>query len=462
MLDLFNTILEGYNSYIGQYLVMILLVPAGLYFTVAGGFLQLRGLKHAVAITMGRYDRPGDPGDVNHFKALTTALSATVGTGNIVGVALAIYYGGPGAIFWMWVTGFLGMMTKFVCCTLAVKYRQQGNDGSIFGGPMYYMTMRLKTHLGRGAAVMATFFALGTVFCSMGSGNMAQSNSMASALEANYAIPTWISGLILGGLIFLVIVGGIRRIAQVASRLVPFMSVFYMSAALVVIFLHLDRLPSAFALIFTSAFQGTAATGGFLGATFLMSMRWGIARGLFSNEAGQGSAPIAHAAAKTEIPVREGYVALLEPFIDTLVICTMTALVIVFTEQWSMGHKGAAMTVAAFEVGLTPIGLGFLGKHVVAMGLMLFAFSTALSWSYYGDRAAGFLFGPRAILPYRVAYCVFFFLGSIWGIDLVWNFADAFITFMTIPNLIALLILFPEVRRDLRAYQAELRRTELT
>ena len=456
-MDLINEWLSAYNTYVGTYLIMFLLVPTGIYFACRLKFIHLTQFFHSIKIIMGKYDDPNETGDVSHFRALTTALSATIGTGNIVGVALAIYYGGPGAIFWMWVTGFFGMVLKFSECTLSLKYRKVHENGSVSGGPMYYIELALKEKLGRFAKILATLFAAATVICSMGTGNMAQSNSMSKALLENYNIPELVSAIIISVLIFMVIVGGIKRIAQVTSKLVPFMTVFYVICALLVISINISHIPEAFALIFKSAFSGTAAGGGFIGATFLYAMRFGIARGLFSNEAGQGSAAIAHAAAQTQEPVREGLVASLGPFIDTLIICSLTALAILVTDTWQSGIKGVGMTIEAFNTGLAPIGLSALGAHIIAIGLFLFALSTAISWSYYGDRAIGYLVGKKGIRPYRIVYCIVAALGAIWGVDLVWSFVDMFITFMTIPNLIALLLLSPVVVSESKKYLAKLK-----
>lgn len=433
-------------------MLLALLLPTGIYFAFKFRFLHVRMFGHSLAILSGRFSKKDDSGDVNHFKALTTALSATVGTGNIVGVALAIYLGGPGAIFWMWITGFFGMMLKLVECTLGLKYRKFNADGTVSGGPMYYMEYGLKEKLGKHAKTLAIIFASAAVLCSMGTGNMAQSNSMTDVLNTSYGFPTWISGLVIAGLVLLIVVGGLKRIAEVTSRLVPFMAVFYFIAALTIFLLHLENLGPAFMLIFNDAFTGTAAAGGFVGSAFILTLTMGIRRGLFSNEAGQGSAAMAHSAAKTPYPVREGLVASLEPFIDTLFICTLTALVIIMTGAWESGIQGVGMTVLAFETGLAEINLGYLASHIIALGLLLFAFSTIISWSYYGTRAAQYLFGDRAITPYYYVYAVFVFLGSIWGIDLVWSFVDMVITFMTIPNLIAILLLAPVVKKEISAY----------
>ncbi len=452
--------LEAYNTYVGTYTLMILLVPVGIMFTFRLKGIQLSKLGHALDIVRGKYDNPDDPGDINHFQALCAALSATVGTGNIAGVALAIYYGGPGAVFWLWVTGFFGMATKYAECTLAQKYRKVHRDGSISGGPMYYIEQGCKKALGKAAKPMAVVCAFGGVLCSLGTGNMAQSNSMADAVNqfeipvaGGTHIPHYAIGLVLSILVFLVIVGGIKRIGNVAEKLVPFMASMYIIASMVIILINVREIPHMFVLIFRGAFTSTGATGGFIGSTFLLTMRFGIARGLFSNEAGQGSAPIAHAAAKTEYPVREGLVALLEPLIDTLIICTMTALVILSTGAWTSGKIGAAMTYQAFESGLNvQVGVLQLGGMVVSLGLLLFAFTTAITWSYYGDRCVGYLFGRRWVMPYRYIYCVFIFIGAVSANELVWKFVDAVITVMAVPNLIALIILAPLVVKLTQQY----------
>ncbi len=453
-----DNLIVSYNDNIGVYLLLILLIPTGIYFTIRFKFLQISRLGHSLRIISGKYDRKSDTGDINHFRALTTALSATIGTGNIVGVALAIYFGGPGAIFWMWVTGFLGMILKFAECTLSTKFRKVHKDGSISGGPMYYMEIALKDKLGFFAKVLAVIFAIATILCSLGTGNMAQSHSMTDVLFTNYNFPTWISGLFITSLVLLVIVGGIKRIAEVTSKLVPVMAAAYFISAITVIVILYNKIPDAFNMIFHDAFTGTAAAGGFLGSAFILTITWGVRRGLFSNEAGQGSAAIAHAAAKTKYPAREGLVASVGPLIDTIIICTLTALVIILTGAWSSGIKGVAMTVDGFTRGLSNIGLGSIGRHVVAGGLLLFAFSTIISWSYYGTRAAEYLFGEKLIKPYRYLYGLFVFLGSIWGIDLVWHFVDMVITFMTVPNLIALLLLAPVVSKEIKSYFSEMKR----
>jgi alanine or glycine:cation symporter, AGCS family len=455
MSSIFQTIeafISNYNEYIGGYLILALLVPTGIYLSIRLNFLQVSSFMHAIRVVRGKFDKKDDIGDVSHFKALTTALSSTVGTGNIVGVALAIYWGGPGAIFWMWVTGFFGMMLKMVECTLALKYRKINKDGTVSGGPMYYIEQGLKSKLGGMAKVLAVIFAVATVLCSLGTGNMAQANSISDVMFTNYKIPVLYTGIIISLLVLLIIVGGLKRIAEVTVRLVPFMAVFYLLASFTVLFVYSSGVHDAFRLIFSSAFSGTAVTGGFLGSTFMMTLVMGVRRGLFSNEAGQGSAAIAHAAAKTEYPVREGMVASLEPFIDTICICTLTALVIILSGAWSSGIQGVGMTILAFESGFSQIGLPGVSMHIIAAGLLMFAFSTIISWSYYGTRGIQYVLGDKFIKPYYYAYGLFVFFGSIWGIEIVWSFVDMVITFMTIPNLIALVLLFPVMRKEVRDY----------
>lgn len=455
-MDSFLAIIESgikaYNSYVGGYALLILLIPTGIFFAIKYKFLHLTKLKHSINVIRGKFDNKKDEGDINHFRALTTALSATVGTGNIVGVALAIYWGGPGAIFWMWVTGIFGMMLKFVECTLSMKYRHINSDGSVSGGPMYYMEYGLKQILGKFAKVLAVIFAAATMVCALGTGNMAQSNSISDVLVTNYGIPVWTTGIILMILVLLVIVGGIKRIAEVTARLVPFMAIVYFVSVLAVILNNYQEIPHAFSLIVTDAFTGTAATGGFAGSTFMLALVWGVRRGLFSNEAGQGSAAIAHAAAKTKHPVREGLVASVGPLIDTLIICTLTALLIIVTGAWKEDAQGVEMTIIGLSNGLANVGLSHTGSHIIGAGLLLFAFSTMISWSYYGSRAANYLMGEKAIKPFSYVFGLFVFLGAIGEIELVWHFVDMVITFMTIPNLIALLLLTPVVTKEIKSY----------
>lgn len=427
--------------------LLVVLLGTGVFLTIRFRFIQIRGLCEGVRIVRGKYNDPSDPGDVTHFKALCAALSATVGVGNIAGVAAAIALGGPGAVFWMWVTAFLGMTLKLTECTLAQMYRVVHEDGTVSGGPMYY----IERGLGARWKWLAMLFAFFTVVACFGIGNMVQANQVAQALQATFDISPVATGLVLMVMTGLVIVGGMKRIGDVASLLVPFMAAIYIGGALFVLVTHAHAIIPSLMLVMRSAFTPTAATGGFVGATIMLAMRAGVSRGLFSNESGMGSAPIAHATAKTRIPLREGLVALLEPFTDTLVICTMTALVILATGVWSSGLSDAPLTVAAFESGFSG------GKYVVAISILLFAYSTAMSWSYYGDRAAEYLFGEKVILPFRIFYCIVLFVGAVasgsteW-IQSVWGYADVANLLMAFPNLIALWLLSGHVAKELKSY----------
>lgn len=455
----FERFINFYNDNIAPPILLALLIPVGILFTVLLKFIQFRKFGLSVAIVSGRYDREGHPGDISHFQALSAALSATVGIGNIAGVATAIAWGGPGAAFWIWVTGFLGMAIKYAECTLALAYRETDAEGYIAGGPMYYIEKGLSAKLGRAARGLAAVFAAGTVVCSFGTGNMPQSNSMAQALDGAYGIPVWASGAVIAVLVFLVIVGGIRRIGQVASKLVPFMALFYITGGVLVLLVNAEKVGPAFALILREAFTGEAALKGGV----ISVMIWGIKRGLYSNEAGQGSAPIVHAAAKTPYPVREGLVSMLEPFIDTVLICSLTALVIVVGGLHGPDASGtrplfdgAVLTTRSFEAGLAPVGLSWLGQHIVTIATVLFALSTAISWSYYGDRAVLYLTrSSRAVFLYRNLFSLVVFVGAVQSMKLVWGFADMAITFMALPNLLALCMLAPRVLALTRAYFAD-------
>jgi len=394
---------------------------------------------------------PDDKGEITHFQALSAALSATIGTGNIAGVGTAVAVGGPGAIFWMWITAIFGMALKYAECLLALNFREIHEDGTVSAGPMYYLEK------GLGQKWLGWLFALFAAVASFGIGNMVQANSVAGPMEEYFSIPKIVTGLVIGGLVFLVIVGGIKRIGQVASRLVPFMSVFYIAGALWVIVMNIDGVPGAFALIFHDAFTGSAAVGGFLGSTVAQAIRMGVARGVFSNEAGLGSAPIAHGAARTDEPVREGLVAMLGPFIDTIVICTMTGLVIVLTGAYGCMDEasqqcltGAKLTAFAFNTGLPGPG-----GYIVAIGLIVFAFSTAVSWSYYGDRSVEYIFGPKMITPYRLLYCILLPVGATIELNTVWTISDIFNAMMAWPNLIGLIFLSPVVIRLTKEYFAD-------
>jgi len=518
------------------------LLLTGLITTVALRFIQLRKLKHSLDVIRGRYDDPSHEGDLSHFQALTTALSATVGIGNIAGVATAMHYGGPGAIFWMWVTAIFGMALKYAECTLAVKYRTILPDGTAAGGPMYY----IEKGLGPAWKPLAVVFAVCAIISSFGSGNSIQAFTVADQIRDDLGVPTWITGFVSAGLVAAVILGGIKRIGAVTSKLVPYMAVIYVAGGLLVLLLNFSQVPEMLAVIFTSAFKPAAQLSGFAGGSFIFMLTWGVKRGLFSNESGQGSAPIAHAAAKTDEPVREGVVAMMGPMIDTLIICTITGLVILTTGVWhdkredllpvnaqsaitvvnldtavqvdgkivdadrfsgtakvydgrvrgvafvrnhalvddpvllegdlsysgelvvddggiafdripplqltgAMARNGSPLTAWAFQEGLRPL-LGQWGFLIVTIGVVLFGISTAISWSYYGDRAVVYLFGPRYITPYKVLFCVMNFLGAIFSLEIVWNFGDSALGLMSLPNLIALVFLLPMVRRMTKEY----------
>jgi AGCS family alanine or glycine:cation symporter len=530
-------------------IVVIALIGTGVWLTLYLGFVQLRRLGHGFAVTSGKYDDPDEPGDVSHFQALTTALSATVGIGNIAGVAIAIHWGGPGALFWMWVTAFLGMATKFTEVTLAQHYRSvTGPDqdptkweGTVAGGPMYY----IERGLGPKWKPMAILFAVLLGTTAFMTGNAIQANTIADSMATTYGVPVWVTGLVTSLLVFSVIIGGIRRIGSVTSVLAPLMAVIYVAGAAFILIVNYQTFIPSLGLIFREAFNPSAGIAGTGLGVFLTTMMWGVRRGLFSNEAGQGSAPIAHAAAKTDEPVSEGVVALLEPFIDTIVICTMTALVIINTGVWDDtiptqislsggdmsyvtqnergGYSGVATPgvalqfeagrptstapgdpmIAWHEVGLTELyedtgmtqpfsgsidprrgvatsadgeeftalwgpavesgapltmlgfehGLpGTWGDFIVLLSVALFAISTAISWSYYGDRCAYYLFGKSAIVPYKVVYVIMHFVGAVVPLAAIWALGDVFLGVVILPNLLALILLSPKVKELTDSY----------
>ena len=519
------------------------LLGVGAFFTVYLGFPQIRYFGRAWGILFGRHTRKEAEGDASHFQALSTALSGTVGTGNIGGVGLAIFLGGPAALFWMWATAFVGMTTKFVEVTLSHKYRVTDDKGEIAGGPMYYMERGLRMKW------LAAFFAAATLLSAVGSGNMPQSNNLVSGLEASFGVPPSVSGGVLALLLGLVILGGITWIARVASVIIPVMGVGYAVGALAVIAANVEQVVPSFGAVFRDAFTGSAASGGFLGATFAYAFNRGVARGLFSNEAGQGSAPIAHAAARADEPVSEGMVSLLEPFLDTLVICTLTGLVILSSGVWrekfetdfqtfdtqfvagvhtdtdpahvaalfrhfndtdsplvpaqgrfdvmegrlvhadvTVLHNRSVAEDVRFHVGGVPYtgtvtiengaladavslrgksllhsvpltaqafkrsAFGEYGQYAVTVGLVLFAFSTALAWSYYGDRAVTYLFGTRIVTPYRVVYVLAFFLAAVMDTSLVWLVSAITLALMALPNLLGCMLLRREMKAAVREY----------
>ena len=546
-MDAVNDFLIFIDGYLGSALWFpALLLSTGIFFTIYLGFPQIRYFKHAIGITTGKFDKDGAQGDTTHFQALATALSGTVGTGNIGGVALALHLGGPAALFWMWMTAFFGMTSKFVEVTLSHKYRTKTADGTMAGGPMYYMEKGLN------AKWLAILFAIATVLSSFGTGNLPQINSIAAGLESTFALEPIVTASVLSVLLALVIIGGISRIAKVAATIVPTMAIIYLVGAFAVILPNMGNVIPSFVSIFSDAFTGSAAVGGFLGATFAYAFDRGVNRGLYSNEAGQGSAPIAHAAAKTDEPADEGMVSILEPFIDTIVICTITGLVILSSGVWKEkfdnefqradmrfvagtfeesnaedvtqlfsflnGDESRAssysgdislldgrvadsnqdftllssrsfaedvlysrdgepitgevsvsegrlddtavevsgksllhsvpLTAMAYTKGL----FGDFGKYIVSIGLMLFAFSTAIAWSYYGDRAMTYLLGPKSVLPYRVVYVMGFFYAALADTTVVWNLALITIVLMTVPNLIGMLFMHKEMKQTVTKY----------
>ena len=546
-MDAFGQLLDSLDGMLGGAVWFpYVLLGVGLFFTIYLKFPQIRYFKHACKVVTGKFDKKGTEGDTTHFQALATALSGTVGTGNIGGVALAISIGGPAALFWMWMTAFFGMTTKFVEVTLSHKYRVKTDDGTMAGGPMYYMDRRLNMKW------LAVLFAIATVISSFGTGSLPQINNIAQGMEATFGFEPWHTGGVLSVLLALVILGGIKRIAAITSRVVPLMAAVYIIGALGVILYNIENIGPSFASVFVDAFSGSAAAGGFLGASFAYAFNRGVNRGLFSNEAGQGSAPIAHASAKGDEPVSEGMVSILEPFIDTIVICTLTGLVIlssgVWTEKFDTHFERSSMTIVQgqfsednteqrealykylngqkdhgieiyngninvvqgravntdftvihsrsigedIRFGITPRHVytgvvtikdgipvdnsisimgkslvhsaelttkaftrGFFGengKYIVSIGLLLFAFSTAIAWSYYGDRAMIYLLGSKSVMPYRVFYVAGFFWASFADTTLVWKLAAVAIVVMTLPNLFGIFLLRKEMKESINDY----------
>ena len=545
-MDAVNDFLIYIDGFLGSAIWFpMFLLATGIFFTLYLGFPQIRYFRHAIGVTTGKFDKEGAKGDTSHFQALATALSGTVGTGNIGGVALALHLGGPAALFWMWMTAFFGMTSKFVEVTLSHKYRNETADGTMAGGPMYYMEKGLN------AKWLAVVFAVATVLSSFGTGNLPQINSIASGLESTFDLDPLITASVLSVLLALVIIGGITRIAKVAAAIVPTMAMIYLIGAFAVIIPNIGNIIPSFLSIFSNAFSGSAAAGGFLGASFAYAFDRGVNRGLYSNEAGQGSAPIAHAAARTDEPADEGMVSILEPFIDTIVICTITGLVILSSGVWmekfenefqradmsfvagtyteadaddvaslfsylsgeesdtrsysgqielsngvpqnneaftliaarslaentrysregelltgtlnvvdgqledltvvvtgnSLLHS-VPLTTQAFTKGL----FGQYGQYIVSIGLMLFAFSTAIAWSYYGDRAMTYLFGTRSVLPYRIVYVLGFFTAALADTTIVWNISLITIVLMTVPNLVGILLMHKEMKSTVAEY----------
>lgn len=434
-MDAINTGLTWLNGIVWGVPMLVLILGVGLFLTIG---LKLRSIVNVPLSfwMLWRGRRPEGKGEITPFNALMTELSATIGTGNIAGVATAIILGGPGAVFWMWMTALVGMATKYAEAVLAVRYREKDSRGEFVGGPMYY----IKNGLGSRWTWLGSVFAVFAGIAGFGIGNMVQANSVSHALENSLSIPLWATGLVMFVLVGLVLIGGIKRIGAVAGRLVPFMAITYIAAGLLVLALNVQKIPEALALIFTYAFSPAAATGGFAGAAVWAAIQFGVARGVFSNEAGLGSAPIAHAAAQTPGPVSQGLVAMLAPFIDTIVVCTFTALVILTSGAWTAGSTGAALTANAFEVTLPGVG-----HHIVSFALALFAFTTLIGWSYYSERSLEYLFGVGIIKPFRIAWCLAIIVGATMELAFVWLLADTLNALMAIPNLIALALLSPVV-----------------
>ncbi len=429
-----ETIVATLSSWVWGPPMLTLLLGTGLYLTILLKGMQFRALPLAFKLIFNKDHH--HEGDISHFAALMTALAATVGIGNIVGVATAITLGGPGAVFWMWMTGLVGMATKYAEAVLAVKYREKGPHG-MRGGPMYYLAN------GAGLPWLGTLFAIFTACAAFGIGNMTQANATAKIFEVTFHISPLTTGWVLMILTGLVILGGIRSIGRFTSFLVPFMIVGYVASALLVLAINIDRVPHAFSLIFYHAFNPAAATGGFAGATIAAAMRYGIARGVFSNESGLGSAPIAAAAARTNDPVKQALVSMTQTFIDTLVVCTMTALIILTANSWTQGVNASELTSASIAETL-----GESGRMIVAVATALFAYSTLIGWNYYGEKAVEYLFGPRAITAYRVLFTAAVIVGATTSLEFVWNFSDLANGLMAIPNLIGLLLLAKIVKAE--------------
>lgn len=419
----------------GPYM-LALVMGTGLFLTVGLRIMPIRKIPTGFRLLWSGRQAGREEGELSPFNALMTSLSATVGTGNIAGVATAVVLGGPGALFWMWVTALVGMATKYAEAVLAVRYREVDEEGNHAGGPMYY----IRNGLGEKWAWLAAAFAFFGAFAAFGIGNTVQSNSVADGLNSAFGIPQWTTGVILFLLVGSVVLGGVKRVGEVAGKLVPFMGLLYFVCGILALAINSGEIPAAFALIFDSAFNGHAATGGFAGAAIAQAIRFGVARGVFSNEAGLGSAAIAHAHAKTNNPVKQGMVAMLGTFIDTIIVCSITGLTIVSSGVWQSGEKGAALTASAFESAIPGVG-----EYLVAISLAIFAFTTILGWSVYGERCVEYLFGVKAIRPFRYLWVLAVPIGTVVGLDFIWLLADTFNAMMALPNLLALLLLSPVV-----------------
>lgn len=443
---------EQFAEFVWGLPLIFFLLISGVIFTFYFGMPQLRFFKHSLEILMGKYDDPKDKGEISHFQALCAALSGTLGLGNIAGIAVAVAMGGPGAVFWLWVSGFIAMSIKFVEVVLALTYRDTGESGHVHGGPMYV----IKNGLSGKFYPFAWLYAFFAILSSFGAGNMFQSNQMSAVLKTTFNMPEWMSGLIFAVAAGLILIGGIKRIGKVTEKLVPGMVLLYFAGTLVIIFSRFEMIPQMFMDIFSGAFAGTAAVGGFAGASVKEVVITGIRRATFSNEAGMGSASMAHSAAKSS-PVQEGIVGLLEPFIDTIVVCTLTALALLLTNTWTTpGIAGSEMTAVAFESVM-----GIWGRWTVALCVTLFGFATLLSWDYYGEQGVNFIFGEKWIPAFRYVFCGFIFLGSIAKLNVVLNISDGVYALLAIPNMLACYLLLPKVKKALSDYQAKRKSGEI-
>lgn len=445
-METLNGIFSSINGVVWGPLMLVLILGVGFYLQLGLKFLPVRKLHIGFSLLWrGRETAKGEEGEgeVSPFNALMTSLSATIGTGNIAGVATAIALGGPGAVFWMWITALVGMATKFAEALLAVRYREVNSEGDHIGGPMFY----IKNGLGKKWAWLGGVFAFFGGIAAFGIGNTVQSNSVADALDTSFGLPHWLTGVVIMLLAGAVILGGIKRIAKVAGKLVPLMGVAYIVAGLTVLVINADQIGAAFSMIFYYAFNPIAAAGGFAGAAVMAAIRFGVARGVFSNEAGLGSAPIAHAAAQTKNPVRQGLIAMLGTFIDTIIVCSITALAILTSTVWETGEQGASLTSLSFESALPGVG-----SHLVSLALAAFAFTTILGWSFYGEKCCEYLFGVRSIKLYRVLFVLAIPAGAMANLGFIWLMADTFNAMMAIPNLIALALLSPVVFKLTKEY----------
>jgi len=442
--EMFTNLVSSINGVVWGPLMLVLILGTGLLLQVGLKIMPLRKLGYGFALLwQGRNPPRGGEGEISPFNALMTSLSATIGTGNIAGVATAIFLGGPGALFWMWCTALVGMATKYAEAVCAVKYREVDELGEHVGGPMYY----IKNGLAKKWHWLAPAFAIFGACAGFGIGNTVQANSVADVMNSTFGVPTWLTGVVLMVLVGAVILGGIKRIAGVAGKLVPLMAIGYLVCGLLVLIINVDQVGAAFALVIESAFSPVAATGGFAGAAVWAAIRFGVARGVFSNEAGLGSAPIAHAAANTHGPVSQGLVAMLGTFIDTLLVCSITGLAIISTGVWTSGETGAALTSAAFESALPGVG-----GYMVTIALAVFAFTTMLGWAFYGEKCVEYLFGVKAIKPFRILWALAAPVGAVANLGVIWLVADTLNAFMAIPNLIALVLLSPVVFQLTREY----------